>query len=245
MLNSVGFFHFGNHHERPLESLDEQMSSSGVKETLVVLPEAFNLGRPYAEGGDPKIPQNDILAGLSVIAKHAKSAFVVGLLEAPPFGAEPYSSAYFVDVESARLMCHKAEIDRIGRYAPCLDNPDLDNPVVLPNISVISVICKDVQDSPRLRVLACHAKAAEKPHALICVPAAMSDNYWFGGAPSESHQSLIEQCFGVGGRANLIVANADPRGVGSFITSATGVVQKRVGQAERRGNVVKIMLLVE
>ncbi|HXF26949.1 MAG TPA: nitrilase-related carbon-nitrogen hydrolase, partial [Bryobacteraceae bacterium] len=82
-------------------------SGNDVTDSLIVLPEAFNLGRQYDLNDKPKekplFGERDVLARLHEIATTHKVVFVVGLIEIET----RRNSAYLVDARSPRLMCHK------------------------------------------------------------------------------------------------------------------------------------------
>src|ERR1700722_8630167 len=109
MLSSIGFFHLAHGHKDPLSALITELAQHPqLNDTLLVLPEAFNLGRPYAEHGDPAIHRDHILSALSGIHSAYKISFAVGLIEPD---ANPFSSAYFVADGDPLLMCHKETPD--------------------------------------------------------------------------------------------------------------------------------------
>lgn len=79
-------------------------------------------------------------------------------------------------------MCNKEMPDGVGDYLTCPLAPDHDNPIILKEASVSAVICMDVQSSARFAVVAERARKERRAQNLICIPAAMSDGGWFGGA---------------------------------------------------------------
>jgi hypothetical protein len=144
-------------------------------------------------------------------------AFVVGLLEPKPEDAgRPHSSAYFISATEVALMCHKQRWDGSGHYSVCPEAPDRANPIIQDDASVITAICMDVQNSQRFAGAAIRAGHAQKKSNFVCIPAAMCDTSWFGGATLGSSQRFLK-CE-LNGNGTLILANSDHRGVGSFIT---------------------------
>jgi hypothetical protein len=113
-------------------------------------------------------------------------------------------------------MCHKQGWDGSGHYSICPEAPDRANPIIQEDASVIAAVCMDVQNSKRFARVATRASEAQKSRNFVCMPAAMSDSSWFGGATLGSKQSFLQS--ELNGKGNLILANSDHRGVGSFIT---------------------------
>jgi len=218
MFEQIGAFHLGLGHEDPIAALERELGHTDGKNALIVLPEAFNLGRHYSsEPGIPGFERDVIIRQLSAIALRLASAFVVGLLEPKPEGSgTSHSSAYFVSATEVSLMCHKQLWDGSGHYSVCPQTPDQANPIVQDDASIIAAICMDVHNSQRFMGIAIKASRAQKRSNFVCIPAAMSDNSWFGGGRRGSSQDFLKRELCANG--NLILANSDHRGVGSFIT---------------------------
>jgi hypothetical protein len=215
MFAHAGFFHLATGHAFPicslLAALDQEPDPS---EALIVLPEAFNLGRPYYESGPPDINRDYVIDDLFRICRTRGVKFVVGLIEPrPETGERPLSSAYFVDEAGGRLICHKELWDGVGHYTGCPIEPDRDNPIVLDDACILTVICRDIENSARCRRIDKDARCAARPQNFVCIPAAMSRSDWFG--PRRESPLYVPEFTA---RVHLIVANSDPRGVGSFIT---------------------------
>lgn len=99
MLQKVGFFHFGTGHDNPkvalegalqvaLESDELPGGASRPTATLIVLPEAFNIGVPYR--GEGKRDFNRSIVGeLQDIAGRFHVAFVAGLIVRERCGPKP------------------------------------------------------------------------------------------------------------------------------------------------------------
>ncbi len=61
MLTGVGFFHLAVDHAHPIDALTAQLKGQDPGESLIVLPEAFNLGRPYSKAGEPAFSRDQII----------------------------------------------------------------------------------------------------------------------------------------------------------------------------------------
>lgn len=121
MFSQAGFFHFVEHHSDPLGTLDAEIRSAGdVADSLVVLPEAFNLGRPYGtEQEKPSAYERDsLVAELQERSRQQRIIFVAGLLDPVPAGERPRSSAYLIDGEGCHPICHKCTSDGKRHYRP-------------------------------------------------------------------------------------------------------------------------------
>src|SRR5713101_3194855 len=96
MLNKLGFFHFAQGHDDPFGCLAEALNKKSVEHdkgdiggSLIVLPEAFNLGMKYYPHGWPsvsrttgcaKVSLDRALENLHDIAGAHRIVFVAGLI---------------------------------------------------------------------------------------------------------------------------------------------------------------------
>lgn len=56
MFSKLGFFRFVGNYDKPIESLEAAIKAHGdVGGSLIVLPEAFNIGKYYRDYGDDAI----------------------------------------------------------------------------------------------------------------------------------------------------------------------------------------------
>ncbi len=101
-FTSVGFFHFGKDYDKPIPALKNvitKFKSDGkcLENALIVLPEGFNIGKPYRQEERPNVNPS-ILDELALLSEMANCAFVAGLIiEDSPGIYPPYSSAYLID----------------------------------------------------------------------------------------------------------------------------------------------------
>jgi hypothetical protein len=129
-IEKIGFFHFVNGFETPIDELCRAIEAErdnhpdrDIDNSLIVLPEAFNLGHDYNPSRDPELPASLIIDDLSRLAgAQLPVAFVVGILEGR------CNSAYWVDSSGGYLMCRKMGDDRKDLYDPCTD-PEVLNPI--------------------------------------------------------------------------------------------------------------------
>jgi predicted amidohydrolase len=192
VLTRMGFFHFVRDYCDPFGSLaramDEQSAKCeepDIRGSLIVLPEAFNLGMPYyppdfhktpRKPGGAKIPLERALEGLHQIAASRAVAFVAGLI------GPQFSSAYWIDNNGPpKLMCHKMGDDKTGncrQWEGCDDN----NPVECDGTCVGALICLDAVECPgekpaareRREKLIDKLKTCSQRYRVLCIPGCMS-----------------------------------------------------------------------
>jgi hypothetical protein len=185
MLKALGFFHFRENVEDPIGlrrlELERIGATEDVSGSLIVLPEAFNLGVPYYGDtgvlGRAKIPLGGALENLQGIAKDRAVAFVAGLL------GKQHNSAYWIGQKGHELLCHKMGDDRTGHYLPWSGKEGSDgcNPLEFENACLAALICLDAVECPqetqaareRRENLMRHVKQCGRPHRILCVPAQM------------------------------------------------------------------------
>lgn len=201
MLRALGFFHFREDVEDPIGSLRTELERKGARHdisgSLIVIPEAFNLGGPYygstGKPGCAKIPLVLALKELGEIARQWRIAFVVGLL------GEQYNSAYWVDHRAeSEWMCYKMGDDRRGHYIPWSDREGADgcNPLEFEDACVAALVCLDAVECPeetqaaheRRENLVRHVKQSSRPCKILCVPAQMGSQC---GVPEEDGMYCI------------------------------------------------------
>ena len=178
LIRRLGFFDFKDDCRNPLTLLVDELTRKNKSElqgTLLVLPEALNLGRPYyGSTGVPSIPAGDVLKCLKIHAVECEMMFVASLL------SEGYSEAYWVDPEhSPELMCQEAMPDDSQTYQ-CGRVDVGRNPIDRYGACVGALICRDsfvINSTPA----ACQRRQAviekileSEGHRIMCVPATAS-----------------------------------------------------------------------
>jgi len=193
MFKRVGFFHFVQNPHDPFGSLERALKdkstdyrSGDISGSLIVLPEAFNLGKPYYHPQHPKttwtpggarFPLWIALEQLRTSAATHDVVFVAGLV------GEQFSSAYWVDRDGPpRLMGHKLGDDRSGNYRiPCGGYED--RLVELCGACVGALICLDALDAGESAVirrrenLISHIRNRDRLHGILCVPVRRGDQW--------------------------------------------------------------------
>jgi predicted amidohydrolase len=147
----VGYFHFGKDHGTPMEALRCELNKQAkekLADTLLVLPEAFNIGKCYCDSSVPDNSQAGILDLLKAEAQARSITFVAGLILES--NGVTRNSAYFIGGADSFPMCHKMVPDGIGRYAVCAENCDVHNPLPHRGGLVGCLICAD-SDPPQNR----------------------------------------------------------------------------------------------
>lgn len=194
MLKRIGFFHFVKDHCDPFGSLRRALNEESAKYeerdisgSLIVLPEAFNLGRRYYPLGFPKItgklgdatiPLEGALEELHHTAASRHTVFVAGLI------GEQFSSAYWIDYSGPpQLMCHKMGDDKTGQYRPWT-GCDNNNPVECDDACVGALICLDalersdetLEARKRREKLIDKLKKCNQRYRILCIPGHMDSN---------------------------------------------------------------------
>ncbi len=222
MFDRIGCFHFVEGHDRPICALKEQMGRCGdLTNSLIVLPEAFNLGRPYGKGPGPTICHSSIKTALTKLAKDCSITFVVSLL-VPGEADKPDNVAYLIDgLADPREICKKKGDDGTGIYEPRASDCDLENPITVNGTSVGVLICMDARD--RFKALRERLQGFDSVQKLICIPAAFSGGSTFLGGrlgwrfwPEADDTTIVlansldEDRSFVTNRLGVIIASADP-----------------------------------
>jgi predicted amidohydrolase len=221
-----GFFHFVHNYAEPLVELRKALEnrSECVRDSLIVLPEAFNIGKYYKEAGNAN-HDPDVLTKLQTIAGEFHLTFVAGLIvKQNTSPTPPYSSGYLIDETCRVLMCRKKQRDSTTEeYTLCKEGDcDHDNPTWHNAVCLITLICIDNSDCQRKNTLLTKFPDSAK---LICIPACI-------GACGTTAEAIAEYW----GKNEVILANSDQgdsnsdhRDVGSFISKEGKIVVKETG----------------
>lgn len=205
VLKNIGFFRFVADFPRQIEALAKAIKEErerhpeiDIRNSLIVLPEAFNIGRSYDTPACP-LPAGGILERLRrELAEPLNIAFVVGILDGRT------SSAHWVDAAESVPLCHKMGDDLKKLYDPCTKNQDPCNPIGRGEARIAALICMDATDGEsciqdRRERLSKRLREGEGTK-IICVPARFTVNkpdpfgllpdipdYWYVVADGEYH----------------------------------------------------------
>jgi len=246
MLQKVGFFHFGTGYDNPKAALERALedaqeinarplgAATGLADSVIVLPEAFNIGVPYRGDGERDFKRS-IIGELQDLAGRFHVAFVAGLIIAEPCGPKPpRSAAYLIDGTRCTLMCYKVgDDDTVGRNytAECVGKADPQNPIQYQDITIGALICVDAHFPISMAgLLRDRQESVVGACRVICVPVHMAKGN-LGNGKSGSTVALIP------GSADktLVFANSNADGIDSFITNGSGtVLEPTVGGAQNR-----------
>jgi hypothetical protein len=165
MLQKIGFFLFANPDKsQPLASLKARLNERGkgdLKDSLVVLPEAFNLTGEYTpRAGYDVEPRVKIKHSLTQLAKQFDMVFVVGLIDndEPDGPTPPYSSAYLITSTCCCCLSRKTGRDDLAdcpgdqrlyqAFPQELDTPSADGE----NACIAGLLCMDALTWPNPRL---------------------------------------------------------------------------------------------
>jgi predicted amidohydrolase len=228
-ISKVGFLHFGVDHNRPLQALESALQDaaircSSLRDSMIVLPEGFNLGQHYWDKayGPKTTPATStaIIGDLKALSSKYGCALVAGLIvDDCPNVSPPFNSAYLIDGEDDRLLARKHQDDGSTNYSPFPEY--YSKSIVWRGIGIITVICMDCYGSTeRFGVLADEIKDCSA--RVVCIPMHMSNG--LGGGPTG---------YKLTGRyalSDAIWVAANPRGtdVNSFVAGYDGIIREPV-----------------
>lgn len=218
MIKRIGFFHYVEHYDRPIESLATALSGGGgITDSLIVLPEAFNNGKFYDDEPRmaPRLAPADAMRDLAGLARQFGVVFVAGLLD------PPHNLAVLVSQDGDKLLAYKKSNDRTGNYEPW-HGPDPANPIMIDDVCVGILLCNEVDYPNDLIAKLDRHNGVRK---VICVPACMSSAYFSGDSMAYEHWL----------GKYTVLANSREYGCGSFITDTKGKKVITFGYPRRLG----------
>ena len=215
-LARVGFFHFVVGHAEPVpalwQALEQAGSPSADWDSLLVLPEAFNIGKPYKENGACNRDRG-VLCELMEISQIFRVVILAGLIiDIEVIPNPPHSSAYLIDSTGAMLISRKRVSDGNEHNTPYTSCSECDpcNPYAWGTDFLIALICVDSGDDLRRQDLLRKAGAATR--CIVCIPACM-------GRPN-----MCEAIAQNWRPWHVVLANSDPNGIGSFVACSGSVI---------------------
>jgi predicted amidohydrolase len=191
MPKKLGVFHFGSDDrkmpDRLLEgSIEEAGGKAYVCQSVIILPEAFNIGVKYEKNDDPDVKPDfnpDIIDRLKALAARFECAFVAGLVVDPPefFRMRsvtsldlPSSAAYLVSATCSKVLSLKAGEDQMAGVV-YRKSTAVDSPVAFDQATVSALICMDAdtdgKSHKRHKVLRQKVKELGGSCPILCVPA--------------------------------------------------------------------------
>ena len=194
-------------------ALESRKTIGSICESLIVLPEAFNIGKGYRQQGESN-HEAAVLAQIQDLARAFQVTFVAGLIIREPDGPvspdPPYSSSYLIDGTCVVLVSRKFKPDgnATTAYTVC-DKPDHQNPIWHGGACLIALICIDSDDPTRKTRLL--ETFSDEPK-IICIPACMNGHT----APKAVATNWASQ--------QVILANSDSEGCGSFVSKGGAIV---------------------
>src|SRR5579863_7288023 len=151
-ITKIGFYN-PQVPEKPLQALTSaceskrrELKDSGddFRGSLIVLPEAFNIGVPYRDTNDKNnAPDRNpvILSQLQGLCNDFDLCLVAGLIISSPTDpphSKSLSSVYLVDGSGAGLLGHKRNNDGQGPYQTCTNGCDGHNAIHYRNVALVS-----------------------------------------------------------------------------------------------------------
>jgi predicted amidohydrolase len=196
-----------------------------INDSLVVLPEGFNLGRHYWErsGQTEKEAHSriGIVDDLRARSRQSGCALVAGLIiNDVPHVSPPYNSAFLIDSDDVRLLSRKHQNDFSVNYTP-FDRYN-SRPTVWRGVVIIGLICNDVELAAE-KFKSQADEIVDSSPRIICVPMHMS-NGLHGGLPRQRLMSQNEMR-----NAVWVAASSRSSGVNSFVAGFDGVIREPIG----------------
>ena len=201
-LRYVAFFHLSaNTKGDPVGLLEAELDQSGLAgllgETLLVLPEAFNiLGEYY--GRVPTPPNCAIEQRLAEISAKRGLCFVAGLINCD--GA-PFSEAVLIDGDKRKILNRK----RLSDGSPCYQPfPDFcDQTILHRGLRIGALICMDAAAGDKAAAIAEQTKRHDaivqefnqwSETKLLCVPARFGSSGRPRRRPAKGRDASVNSC---------------------------------------------------
>jgi predicted amidohydrolase len=223
MLNRIGLFHFGINHKDPIGELQSAMhAENDISDSLIVLPEGFNIGKYYWSPGVCDYG-SDVVSQLQDLSRTSHVAFVAGLIIKETNGPQPpYSSVYLIDGCRSTPVCYKEGDDGSRNYTPDTGNGDINNPIQShENVCIGALICMDAVKDERVdarrderhQMLCREIDRSNCACRVVCIPGCMDSNH---------NRSAVAKRLGA---YYVVLANSHECGCGSFISKNGGIVK--------------------
>ena len=226
MLNRIGLFHFGINQNDPLGELQSAMyAANDISDSLIVLPEGFNIGKYYWCPGVCDYG-SEVVSTLQDLSRRFHVAFVAGLIIKEANGLQlPYSSVYLIDGCRSTPVCHKEGDDRSRNYTPDPGNGGINNPIQShENVCIGALICvdavKDARVDPRRderhQMLCREIAKSNCTCKVVCIPGCMDSNHSRNAVAKRWEAYYV------------VLANSHECGCGSFISKGKdgGIVKE-------------------
>lgn len=249
-FRKLGLFRFVADYNKPVASVEAAIKvHSDIGGSLIVLPEAFNIGKYYGDQGGDCDHSRKIFDQLKTVAGSFDVTFVAGLIVEEPNGpTPPFSSAYLIDGSGGILVCRKHGDDRsdvspltaenvrllwnapiskrirLPNYTPFETTPDVRNPIQYRGSSIAAMICMDCNDE-QVSGPVKEGFSKQAGPKIVCIPACINKD--FGD----------EAIAGMWPQHHVILANSNPNGCRSFISKDGTIIER-----DNRGSENSIVL---
>ncbi|WP_155121226.1 hypothetical protein [Bryobacter aggregatus] len=192
-LTKVGFFHFMAGYENPIQALRHQLEAKkeGLSGSLIVLPEAFNVG-DYRGTPIPTPSSTEVADAMKKIEElciEFETVFVAGILIPQP-SLDRSNSAFLINGFAPPIrLTSKTSPDGLehGVYSPCTQDCDPQNPLPYgDNDWIATLICMDARTRPigdgrgdqtkiqcRMQKIKTVMETQPERTRILCVPSSM------------------------------------------------------------------------
>jgi predicted amidohydrolase len=255
-INGVGYFRFQTY-EKPIEALDQALNDARtvgtiLKDTLIVLPEAFNIKKPYFDLKEPDV-NPAICRQLASRSQEYGCVFVAGLIIDDTPDIRPcYSSAYLIDGASTPVRLARkgrkdnSEVSNVeaakSNWAPNYTAYDSFEGCSVQHrgISIGALLCMDAECDEFCEALTKSLHGHNAMYSVLCVPAHMKDGFCYGHLGTNVFDSRPWRRT----KTVQVFANSHSGFLPSFITDANGNIVRRTERSQPE-NLIETMLLAE